>query len=338
MDHPRPFVRRWEIVQRLRGHDMHFRQAILLIGATCGCASGRVVLEKPIADQCQTSGLKGCPELTEGVLLYIEGDQQNAVHKLHLAVNANEPEEVLAFADALKTISQTPGAGQMTAPIQQVISVLATEARRAGDTKTIASRKPAGGARITGRRRSDEEETDPSERAEPIAGRSAVEPAASTKTASVASSPSALSVRLTDLEGSTVIPALDETNRPCALVGMMSPSGTSTKGFCVRATKGPLVVTDVYSASACPAELFALAVTLPGDLSAPRWALYGAPLNSINVTGGNLVVRETEYLIIGTMSVLEQKIKRDVRCSITWSGWRPGAPLEQPGQPSANRR
>ena len=106
----------------------------------------------------------------------------------------------------------------------------------------------------------------------------------------------------------------------------------------MRVTKGPLVVTDLYSASACPAELFALAVTLPGDLSAPPWAVYGAPLNSINVTGSSMVVRDAEYFVIGTMSAAEQKIKRDVRCSITWSGWRPAAPLEASGQPSANRR
>ena len=226
----------------------------------------------------------------------------------------------------------------MTAPIQQVINILATEARRAGDTKAVTSRKLAAGARTAGRRRSDDEETDPSERAEPVAARSGVEPAVPAKAASAVNPPSTLSVRLTDLESGTVTPALDEGNRACALVGMMSPSGASTKGFCVRVTKGPLVVTDLYSASACPAELFALAVTLPGDLSAPRWAVYGAPLNSINVTGGSLVVRDTEYFVVGTMSAAEQKIKRDVRCSITWSGWRSAAPLEPTAQPNANRR
>jgi hypothetical protein len=195
---------------------MRLRQLILPIGAICGCASGRVVLEKPIADQCQTSGLKSCNELTEGVLLYIEGDQQNAVHKLHLAVNANEPEEVLAFADGLKTVSQIPGAGQMTAPIQQVINVLATEARRAGETKRMTSRKLAAGGKSAARRRSDDQETDPPERAEPVAARSVVDQTAPTKVVSAVTPPSALSARLMDLEGSTVIPAVDEGMWACS--------------------------------------------------------------------------------------------------------------------------
>jgi hypothetical protein len=47
----------------------------------------------------------------------------------------------------------------------------------------------------------------------------------------------------------------------------------------------------------------------------------------INVSGGTLVVRETEHFVIGAMSTADQKIKRDVRCSITWSGWRPPGAL-----------
>jgi hypothetical protein len=79
--------------------------AFLAIG---GCASSRVMIEKPIADQCEATGLKGCPQLTEGVLLFIEGDQQRARHKLRLAINANEPDEVLAFADALRPSLRFP--------------------------------------------------------------------------------------------------------------------------------------------------------------------------------------------------------------------------------------
>jgi hypothetical protein len=318
---------------------MRVRHLAFMLCAFAGCASGRVVLQKPIADQCHASGLKGCPELTEGVLLYVEGNQQEAFHKLHLAVNANEPEEVLAFADGLKTVSQIPGAGQITAPIQQVINILATEARRASDAPAARSRKSAAGTKSTGRRRSDDEEPDPSERAEPVAARTTAEQALPVKAAtSVVMGPAAWSVRPMDLEGSTVVPALDETNRACALVGMMSPSGESTRGYCVRVGKGPLVITDLHSTSGCPAELFALAVALPGELSAPRWAVYGGPLHPINVTGGSLAVRETEYLVIGTMSTADQKIKRDVRCSITWSGWRPAANVEPTGQASAIRR
>jgi hypothetical protein len=44
----------------------------------------------------------------------------------------------------------------------------------------------------------------------------------------------------------------------------------------------------------------------------------------MNVSGGTLVVREDEQFVIGVMSSSEQKIKRDIRCAVTWSGYRPG--------------
>ena len=33
--------------------------------------------------------------------------------------------------------------------------------------------------------------------------------------------------------------------------------------------------------------------------------------------------RENEQFVIGVMSSSEQKMKRDIRCAVTWSGWRP---------------
>jgi hypothetical protein len=109
---------------------------IAIAATLVACAGARVVIERPIAQQCESTGLKGCPDLTEGVLLYIEGDQQNGIHKLHLAVNENEPDEVLSFANSLKTIAQIPGAGQFAAPIMQVVDILASEA------KQVANRPP----------------------------------------------------------------------------------------------------------------------------------------------------------------------------------------------------
>ena len=120
-----------------------------------------------------------------------------------------------------------------------------------------------------------------------------------------------------------MIPATDEDNRACLMSGIMSPAAQSSRGYCVRVAHGPLVVTDLHSSSACPAELFALSV-VPGDLSSPRWAVYGQAASSMNVSGGSLVVREDEQFVIGVMSSSEQKMKRDIRCAVTWSGYRPG--------------
>jgi hypothetical protein len=105
--------------------------------------------------------------------------------------------------------------------------------------------------------------------------------------------------------------------------GIMSTSAGSRRGYCVRVARGPLVITDLHTSSACPAELFALSVE-PGDLSTPRWAVYGQPSSAMNVSAGSLVVRDNEHFVIGVMSSSDQKMKRDIRCAVTWSGWRPG--------------
>jgi hypothetical protein len=312
---------------------MRSRYLVGAILAIASCASSRVIIERPIADQCETTGLKGCPQLTEGVLLFLEGDQQRARHQLHLAVNANEPEEVLAFADALKTISQLPGAGQFTASIQQVIDILATAAKQA-DGRSASRRREPGAGRASSRRQGEPDDSDQSERNEstPVRSRVPAEHVSAMKTAVVlpASPAAQWQPSSSDFDGKTVIPAIDETTRACALTGTMWPSGEANKGYCVRVSRGPLVITDLHSPSACPAELFALAVPQPGDLSTPRWAVYAQPANAINVSGGTLTVRDSEYFVIGTMSTSDQKIKRDLRCSITWSGWRPPAATVEP--------
>src|SRR5882672_11875625 len=81
------------------------------------CASTRIVLEKPISDGCVSSGLQGCPELTDGILLYVEGDQQSAGAKIKAAVHENEPREVMAFANGLKLLSALPGADSFMGPM-----------------------------------------------------------------------------------------------------------------------------------------------------------------------------------------------------------------------------
>jgi hypothetical protein len=55
---------------------------------------------------------------------------------------------------------------------------------------------------------------------------------------------------LSDFDGKTVIPAIDETTRACALTGSMWPAGEANKGYCVRVSRGPLVISDLHSPSA----------------------------------------------------------------------------------------
>jgi len=292
---------------------MQSQKLLITLILVSGCAGTRVAIEKPIAERCETTGLKSCRDVTEGIVLYVEGDQRRARQKLHLALDVNGPDEWLEFAGTLRTVPQIPGAGDIAARMQQVIELLVAQAQRAEAASPpdwVASAALA--AQSSKEKRSGDSDADPP----------SPKSKAPISAAGWRPSPS-------DVDGKTVVPASEEGNRACALTGIMSSGAESSKGFCVRVSRGPLVVTDLHSSSACPAELFALAGP-PGDLSAPRWAVHAQPASNINVSGGSLVVRENEHFIIGVTSTSEQKIKRDVRCSITWSGWRPPATKESP--------
>ena len=318
---------------------MQGKVAIIVV-MLAGCASTRVALEKPIAGQCENSGLKECGAITEGVIMYVDGDQRLAYQKLHIAAGTNEPDDVIAFAGALKAVTRESGVARHSAAIDEIAELLTREAREAAkrlDAKEVERavskrKKPApGAAKTSNEKRAEGDEAAPSDAAAgaravldgPKAASAAADAPAKGKT-SPGSTAGPTPPPISEIEGRTVIPATDEGNRACLMSGIMSPSAESSRGYCVRVARGPLVVTDLHSSSACPAELFALSV-VPGDLSSPRWAVYGQPSSSMNVSGGSLVVRENEQFVIGVMSSSDQKIKRDIRCSVTFSGWRPGA-------------
>jgi hypothetical protein len=314
----------------------------IIAAGLAGCASTRVALEKPVTGQCESNGLKECGAITEGVIMYVEGDQRLAYQKLHIAAGTNEPDDVIAFASALKSVVREPEVARHSAAIDEIAELLTREAREAAnrldakETERSASKRkrvPPAGAKMTSARRRDDEGTSsegasgaPAGLDAQSAGVTAADAPSKGKTSPAAVGAVPLPISL--IEGRTVIPATDEGNRACLMSGIMSPSAESSRGYCVRVARGPLVVTDLHSSSACPAELFALSV-VPGDLSTPRWAVYGQPSSSMNVSGGTLVVRENEQFVIGVMSSSEQKMKRDIRCAVTWSGWRPVSPRNE---------
>jgi hypothetical protein len=313
----------------------------IVIAVLAGCATTRAALEKPVANRCETSGLDECAAITKGVIMYAEGDQRLAYQKLHIAAGANEPDDVIAFAGALKTVAHEPGAARHLLALEEIAEVLTREAKEAAKRLEAKEAERAAGkrkksaaasAKSSHEKRGEGEEgvsaeTSSAARATEVGSRAAVDAAkgkaAPAPTASVTPLP------ISEIEGRTVVPATEEGNRACVMSGIMSPSGEASRGYCVRVARGPLVVTDLHSSSACPAELFALSV-VPGDLSAPRWAVYGQPSSAINVSGGALVVRESEQFVIGVMSSSDQRMKRDIRCAVTWSGWRPAATKNEP--------
>jgi hypothetical protein len=72
----------------------------------CACGAsqalgGSALLHAPIEQQCSRYGLKGCPELVDGVLLYVDGNEGAATRKLHRAASKNVPEDLQRFAGAI---------------------------------------------------------------------------------------------------------------------------------------------------------------------------------------------------------------------------------------------
>ena len=310
------------------------RRWTIVVAMLAGCASTRVALEKPVSGQCENSGLKECGAITEGVIMYVDGDQRLAYQKLHIAAGTNEPDDVIAFAAGLKNVVREPAAARHTLVIEEIAELLTREAREAAkrlEAKEAQQAVPRRRKLAASAAKSSQEKQGDADKAVPgetgASARAAIEGQSTESDAPAkgkTSPPSvgAVPLAISQIEGRTVIPATDEDNRACLMSGIMSPAGQPSRGYCVRVARGPLVVTDLHSSNACPAELFALSV-VPGDLSSPRWAVYGQASSSMNVSGGSLVVREEEQFVIGVMSSSEQKMKRDIRCAVTWSGYRP---------------
>jgi len=65
-----------------------------------------MILASPIEDKCTSARLQGCEDLTEGVLLYVEGNAPEGKIKVRKAVRANSPADVKAFADLTGLIAE----------------------------------------------------------------------------------------------------------------------------------------------------------------------------------------------------------------------------------------
>lgn len=81
---------------------------IALVGlCTMSCAS-TALLKQPIITACQSRGIKGCDELTDGVIAVVGGskeDKQWGETKIVSVVQKNEPKQIAMFADAIDKIA-----------------------------------------------------------------------------------------------------------------------------------------------------------------------------------------------------------------------------------------
>jgi hypothetical protein len=110
----------------------HLQRLSLILSLSAGCnASVQLVLKQPIQQQCSSAGLHGCDELTDGVLLYVQGEHDEARKKLHLGAAKNEPGHLHAFAEKIRDLKGIPGADEYAGPLIEVAEILAPESGKA---------------------------------------------------------------------------------------------------------------------------------------------------------------------------------------------------------------
>lgn len=100
--------------------------SLLLLPILYGCSSVQIILKPPVESECGSAGLKGCPELTEGVLLYVEGEEAKGKDKLLRGAAENAPAKVRKFAQALKELNKIPGASNYMKQVMKVADILAS--------------------------------------------------------------------------------------------------------------------------------------------------------------------------------------------------------------------
>ncbi|MEO8878711.1 MAG: hypothetical protein ABI461_24185 [Polyangiaceae bacterium] len=103
-----------------------------------GCG-GAALLHGPVADRCESTGLKGCDEIAHGVIDVADGKRDEGLKKLAIGAAHNAPDDVRAFADKLDAIASLPGLGSYGPTLQEVARALrdSPAAANAGDVNDV---------------------------------------------------------------------------------------------------------------------------------------------------------------------------------------------------------
>jgi hypothetical protein len=283
----------------------------------CGGAM-QIVLKPPVTEKCESTGLKGCEELTDGVLLYVEGKKDEARVKIRAGVGANTPGDVKTFARGLKLVISLPGISSYAAPIREVVDILADEADALPKTtpeKTVSKAGPK--TKTT------------SEPKEVVASAEDYEtkPTKTYRTSTIvpsAKGAACAAFAYVGVADHLVVDGSKAASAPAAAV-------------CANVTSGPFVITDIQIGPGCPNELFVLA----GDREKPRWFVISPAGTLTSIHGAAFVLKEDEHLVVGARatpppppapspkliaapkkaeSPAEPTFVKDVECAITWAG------------------
>lgn len=271
-----------------------FGLVMIIIAPLAGCASSQPVLGEPVLARCSERSLRACAELTDGIVLYADGDLATARAKLWRASSQNSPDDLMKFSASIQELGASPRADGYSEPLIEVATLLAMQADRAAQRAPKPPPPPA------------------------------VLPPAPKPQAAAAESLSKAPRREigfwitaeTDparLEGGVASPGTSPAKVPC---GGLFGAGAA---YCIKATEGPFVVTDIKVVPGCPNELFVAA----GSSTSPRWALLSTSGSPLAVHGGRLFVKAREFLFVGAQAPKIEKVSTDARCAVVWSGFRP---------------
>lgn len=270
-------------------------RAFLVALGVLGCGAASVVLKPPVQQRCEATGLKGCSDVVDGVLLYVEGDEAAGTEKLRAGAAQNSPEDVRKFAQTLVEVSKLPGASQFAGPVTQVARLLATQASASASVLASAGMKTAALAA-------------PSASAPPAAAKPP-EPGQDRMDFALYALTAPVDPTRTETESLSFSEIA--TAATCQLAG--------TSGSCVSRRLGPLMVTDVLASSGCPGRLFIGSSTSDNGAMGLRWYAEATPAG---LTGARLFVNGGDWL--QAIFVPNPKADpRDPRCVLTWSGFRP---------------
>lgn len=83
-----------------------FVRAVLVVSALSlgGCSVATAALKSQIDGRCKSVGVKGCPEIADGVIAYADGKDADAEAKLRSAAALNSPEQLRQFTKVLEPL------------------------------------------------------------------------------------------------------------------------------------------------------------------------------------------------------------------------------------------
>jgi hypothetical protein len=275
--------------------------------SACSALPVSSLIRSPIDSKCQSYGLKGCPELVDGAIAYVEGDKAGATRKLKGARALNTPEQLKQFAAALRTIGDESDSGKPLVEVAALLSgeVHATASISAGalTAEPAEARQSASGA---------------------LAKPEAEEPAEAQR----GPTPGQLALFALTAEHDPMrlvaesVPVSDVPGADCQIAGQPAT--------CLRRRQGPVVVTDVVASDECASRVFLLAA----DSDTPAFGfLWMLPARLPGIHGAQFAVGGGQWLFVGVRPAAKPQ-PSDRACFVTWSGFRPRlipSPIKDPG-------